>query len=471
MKKTYVLRMPDEAGALLGAARLIAEEGGNIVRANYNKALDLHTLFVEVNAGAAQHETICARLSACGYLPEEVNDGRILMIVLTLKDEAGALAPVLEIIGRYRINISYISYAESDTPEQYFKMGLLLRDDKALSDMIEEISKICAVRILDYEVTDRPLDGTVFYVSFANEMRRILSLDQETTNEVLIHANRMMQILDEQKKSPMQTFDYIRRFAEQVVGRKGDSYNARVSSRKLPDGVTLYLIEPPCGSNTYVLKKGRELLFVDGGFPCYGKELLTLLGVLIPDFALCAREAFITHADVDHVGSADLFEKTYMCGECGDNFALQREGKADFREQYLPHAPYCALSKIIAAYRPPDPARCQPLGRRSGDDLFCPVGKVEKFGRTFVFYEGSGGHVKGETVIVSPDLGVIFTGDIYVNVKGFSEEQRAFNALAPFLMTGVDVDPALCRKERKYLLAAYKGYLFCPGHGAWTENK
>ena len=33
--------------------------------------------------------------------------------------------------------------------------------------------------------------------------------------------------------------------------------------------ITLTLLEPPCGSNTYVLDDGRELLFVDGGFRCF----------------------------------------------------------------------------------------------------------------------------------------------------------------------------------------------------------
>ena len=48
----------------------------------------------------------------------------------------------------------------------------------------------------------------------------------------------------------------------------------------------------------------------------------------------------------------------------------------------------------------------------------------------------------------------------------FSAEQREFNALAPFLMTGVESVPALSRENREYLLKTYAGYTFCPGHGA-----
>ena len=85
VRKTYVTRMPDKAGAFLVAARIITRAGGNIVRVNYNKAVDLHTLFIEVNADLPRHERIASELRECGYLPEELPDERILMIVLRSK--------------------------------------------------------------------------------------------------------------------------------------------------------------------------------------------------------------------------------------------------------------------------------------------------------------------------------------------------------------------------------------------------
>ena len=49
-RKTYITRMPDKAGAFLLASKIIARNGGNIVRVNYNRAVDTHTLFIEVSA-------------------------------------------------------------------------------------------------------------------------------------------------------------------------------------------------------------------------------------------------------------------------------------------------------------------------------------------------------------------------------------------------------------------------------------
>ena len=41
-------------------------------------------------------------------------------------------------------------------------MGLLIENTQEIKDLIDEISKFCEISILDYQVTDRLLDGTVF---------------------------------------------------------------------------------------------------------------------------------------------------------------------------------------------------------------------------------------------------------------------------------------------------------------------
>ncbi|HBE78448.1 MAG TPA: MBL fold hydrolase, partial [Firmicutes bacterium] len=49
-KKSYITSMPDKTGAFLLASRIIAKHNGNIVRVSYNKAVDLHMLFIDVEA-------------------------------------------------------------------------------------------------------------------------------------------------------------------------------------------------------------------------------------------------------------------------------------------------------------------------------------------------------------------------------------------------------------------------------------
>ena len=48
MKKTYITTMPNHIGAFLKASECFASLGINITRVSYNKAIDSHTLFIDV---------------------------------------------------------------------------------------------------------------------------------------------------------------------------------------------------------------------------------------------------------------------------------------------------------------------------------------------------------------------------------------------------------------------------------------
>lgn len=279
-----------------------------------------------------------------------------------------------------------------------------------------------------------------------------------------------MQLLDEQNKSPLQTFDYIRRFAQFVQDKKGAAFRPEIHTLELNSETRMFVVEPPCGSNTYIVEYGNELLFVDCGFACYRNEMENLFLQLFPRYREMKKTAFITHADVDHTGLLSLFDTVYMSQNCYDNFVNERNGVPNFRERNPLHAPYCALSKIISGYHPPDLSRCIPVGCKQDSDVLSYIGSCSFGPWTFDFYEGNGGHVKGETVIVWQEMKVVYSGDIYVNIKGFSCEQREFNRLAPFLMTGVDVDSVEAKNSREYLLKNYPKYLLCPGHGACTKE-
>ena len=447
------------------ASCIIRKNGGNIVRVSYNKSVDVHTLFIEVNADKAEHKRIFAELSDVGYLTENKTEQKVILIVLKLPDVVGAVTHVLEVINNYDINVTYISSQENGTPYQYFKMGLLVENTDEIKSLLEDISRICEVKIIDYDITEKSLDNTVFYITFANEMREILNLTQEQTNEVIIHSNKIMQMLDERNEQPLKTFDYIKQFARFVVSQKGDNFTADIRVKELAGGITIYLIQPPCGSNTYIIKSGNELLFVDCGFPCYKNEMMKIFTELLGDLANFRKSIIITHADIDHIGLLGLFDTVYMSGSCYENFFAEHKGMPNFREQNTLHEPYCKLSKIISDYTPPTLKNCLVIGDKPNDKQFSIIGKLKFSDLTFDVYEGCGGHIKGETVIICEELKILFTGDIFVNAKGFSEKQKQFNLLAPYLMTSVNVDSLKAKKLREYITEHYEGYTVYPGHG------
>lgn len=468
VRKTYVTKVPDTGGVFLLAGQIIAKHDGSIVRVNYNRAVDLHTFFIEVCAEESHHKEIEEELLENGFMTSDYDDSEIIMIVLRLPMEPGSALPALELLNRRKVYISYVSSQETGDGRMDLKLGIRIDNPEVISGLLSELSQICETRVLDYEVTDRLLDSTVFYVTFAHEMRNILHLSPKDANCVLIRANKLMQILDDQNKSPLTTFDYIRRFAQFVTDHRGVNFDAGITERELAPELTLHVIEPPCGSNTYILEHEEELLFVDGGYACYKEEMLQILKSRFPGFDQRKKTGIITHVDMDHTGLTSICDTVWMSRNSYENFSMEAGEEGGYREQNPKHRPYFLLSEIITQYTVPEMTHFAVVGGRTDDALLSFIGSIEYAGRRFDFYEGPGGHVKGEVVIVCEELKLLFSGDIWVNVKGVTAEQREFNRLAPFLLTGVDEDPALSKASREYLVSHFGGYLYCPGHGPIT---
>ena len=482
MKKTYITQMPDKAGAFLAASRIISSAGGNITRVSYNKAVDVHLLFIEVSGDEQQHKYITKKLNEIGYTINEEADSKTVLVEFRLQDIPGAVLPVLELINRYNFNISYISSQENDTGFQNFKMGIFVSDAKAIEDFLREAAQLCKVRIIDYDSSQKILDNTVFYLSFASDMANYLNLSREEKDSLIADSNLVMQILDDRDESPYKTISYIGKFAELLREYKGDKFKPRVSYRQLKDGAVLHCIEPPCGSNTYVIEKKNRLMFIDSGFACYIEEMKEVLESIFSNFGSMEREIIITHPDIDHCGLLPIFRKVYVSPEAYMAFAFENDGQPNFREQNKVHAPYSRISKLLSDYVPPamdtliivDDAVREDGGERaeSRKEPIEPLGTVDFCGSKLSLYSGNGGHANGEVVIVDEENKLVFSGDITVNVHGYIKEQAEFNSLAPYLMTSVNMNSKLATEERRFLISRFSPdeYTYCCGHGAIMDK-
>ena len=226
MRRTFVIRVEDKAGAFLKAARVIGSCGGNIVRTSYNRSVDSHTMFLEV---AADKESVFDRISEglgwMGYLEDDEED--TILISIAIPDVPNAVIPVLEILSRYNVNISYMNAQDNGTPIQHFKMAIHIDDPSMTKAVLDSIAEHYEITILDYEMTDKVLDNTVFYMKFASDMKDILSLNESDSKEMMICSNRIMQILDDRGELPFKTFEYVRKCAEVVVKYSGEAFDPR----------------------------------------------------------------------------------------------------------------------------------------------------------------------------------------------------------------------------------------------------
>ena len=466
--------MPDTPGAFLRAGRVIADAGVNITRVSYNKAVDTHTLFIDVAETEDKIAAVSEELDRVGYLSSDTGEAKVILLEFRLPDIPGALLPILETINRYDFNISYISSQENGTDHQFFKMGLFIEETADMKSFLEDVSKLCKVRIIDYDKSEKTLDNTVFYISFANEIANKLKLGREETLNLIADSNLIMQMLDEQNESPHKTFEYIGKYADFIAKHRGIQFQPRISHTDITADIRLHLIEPPCGSSIYILEKGNSLLFVDSGFACYRDEMNQIFHSIFPDFDSMHKEIVITHVDTDHCGLLDLFEKVYLSKKSYENFVLENNDEDNFREQNPAHAPFCRIGRILSGYIPPSLDKLTVIDTEKEDGHNKPlsyIGDLKFCELMFAVYEGNGGHVNGEIVLVCREHHLIFTGDIFVNAAGFSPDQAEFNTLAPYLMTSVNMDSKKARQAREAVtgLMGEGEWTICGGHGAFAH--
>lgn len=462
MNKTYITTMPDHIGAFLRASRAFAELGINITRVSYNKAVDSHTLFIDVQGSEESLKAADKRLDEIGYLHKTADESNIVLIEFKLRDEPGSVTKILEYIAKFNFNISYMSSQENGTEFQYFKMGLLVEDKTAVSEFLACVGELAEVRVIDYNRSEKVFDNSIFYNSFVTSLIEASGISERSRDELLVNSNLAMQVLDEQGGSPHRTFDSISKFADMLAVCRGEAFSPRITRHAISDLTELILIEPPCGSNTAILKSGGEYLFIDTGYAYYKDEMQKLFLQLIPEWGSIKKTALVTHADVDHCGLLTLFDEIIASGKSAECLRLEYEGADGYREQNYLHKPYVRICKTLTEYAPPEPEKVivpWNINEPKHGDVW-QIGFFEFGDLCFEVYEGRGGHLPGEIVLIDYEHHIVFTGDVYVNIRGMTSEQKQYNQYAPILMTSVDTDPTLCAREREAVLARL-------GAGAW----
>ncbi|MDO4548905.1 MAG: Zn-dependent hydrolase [Clostridia bacterium] len=471
MEKTYVTEMPNHCGAFLQASRCFARLGVNITRVSYNKAVDSHMLFIDVRGTREQLKQADALLESIGYLPKQETEPSVVLVGFTLRDVPGSVTRVLELIERYRLNISYISSQEDASGYQLFKMGLFVSDYGQFSKFIEQAREICPVREIDYNRSEKVYDNSIFYRSFISGIADMTGIDNKAHQDLLVNSNLAMQTLDERGLLPYRTFDSIYCFSKLLAQCKGNDFCPRITKYDIGTQTEITVIEPDCGSNTIIMKYRDQALFIDCGYACYMDEMNALFHKLLPDFDRLEKTALVTHADVDHCGLLTMFNKIIAGANSAECLKDQYDGKDDYREQNPLHRPYIKICKLLTMYKPPKPENVVVAWKKrvSHGEALENTGTFHFGECNFSVYEGEGGHLPGEIILIDYEHHIAFTGDIYVNVKEMTPRQAQYNKYAPILMTSVDTNPELCAKERRAIFALLGNaaqWLVFGAHGA-----
>ena len=196
--------------------------------------------------------------------------------------------------------------------------------------------------------------------------------------------------------------------------------------------------------------------------------MLALLKILVPEFDSIVKRVFVTHTDVDHCGLLPMFDEIYVSGKSALCLRNEFEGKDGYREMNPLHKPYVRICKALTSYMPPDPDKLRIIGEECEiNEPLKRTGCLDIGELHFDLYEGQGGHLTGESVLIDSEHRIAFTGDIYVNMKDMTDRQAQYNKYAPILMTSVDTSIKQCTIERNFFfdLLEESNWQVFGGHG------
>ena len=134
--RTFTTRTPDKPGAFMLACKVIMDHDGNIVRVSFNKGVNL---FIEVYATREQLNAIDKELSEISYVDYMPKEPTILVMDVRIKDVPGALYPVLKVIDKYDVNISYLNSKTENRDYQNFNIGMEVERPEISKKILDEV--------------------------------------------------------------------------------------------------------------------------------------------------------------------------------------------------------------------------------------------------------------------------------------------------------------------------------------------
>lgn len=263
----------------------------------------------------------------------------------------------------------------------------------------------------------------------------------------------------------------VHEYAKNFIQWKGDSYKVTVQKKNIADGV-LYAIEPMCGSTTYVVDAGLEVLVVDTGFPCYQEELKKVLISIIDDFEKRNPVLILTHMDMDHAGLLSCFSRIYMSKDSYDDFVRRKNGLLNFRESNPKRCPYYRITSIFSKDAIADTDAMIPISAvvPHNDNPLTFIGNLELAPLSFEVYQTSGGHVEGSIILLERKNRLVFAGDTYVD-SSMNDGQSGFIKTAMDMLGSLNADSVKAKAERVALFAMMgeESWILCGGHGSFVE--
>lgn len=483
---SFIACMPDIPGALHRAAEIITRYEGNINRIQYDRRIDTHTAFFEVTALPQAYEKIREELEKIGYLQTSLLPVAFVKFHVYLPNCPGALFDLLSHITSSKSNITFLDFDDRGRHPERLVVGLHIEDPNMIDALLNQLKSRYRLDILEYDTTGEKLDDTVFYLRLAQKLRSFIgSTEDDFLMRFLQDINHITQELSNLKKDPREVFEKILKVGDYLNRTSGDNFYADVQRVRIKDDIELFCFQPPCGGNIYLFDTPSERVMIDTGYGIYYQDIVNMLQYYgLGDLSRLKR-IYITHADADHCGAAGFFPApSYLNRE---TFLITRETSRAYgssNQDCILEEVYTKIINLFSRFTPPSntvifpevPFSSETIEKRGAFPVIARfrIGDLE-----FEALAGMGGHMHGEVFYLCPEEGLLFPEDAVINFKSLSPDRTAYNVLADYLMTSVNVDSKLAREERKALMSLIseideqlarknKKCLICCGHGSMS---
>ena len=289
-----------------------------------------------------------------------------------------------------------------------------------------------------------------------------------------------------QGNDPRKVFQSVLLTGQTMGATTRNRFYADVQKFQITEHCTLFCFQVPCGGNIFLIATPREKVLIDTGYGIYHHDVLSMLSRYGLGDEQQVSRIIVTHADADHCGAAGYFTAPVFMHE-GTLAIIKKNNRAygSRSEHSVLEEFYTKMINLFSKFNSPVKVECFSQHAVTMRGIFPVLGIVSIGDLELEVLEGLGGHTCGQIYLYARKEGVLFAADSLINFSSLTKERADYSSLAAFLVTSVNVDSDLARKERKALLeiafetdkallTTGKRCLICGGHGAVSvleENK
>jgi len=471
--------MPDTPGSLHRAAEIIKKYEGNINRIQYDRRIDPATVFYEVTASDKAFRKITADLSTIGYLQSSLKPSNFLKCCVYLPHQAGALYEFLNFTTSVGANIAFIDFDDKGRHPDRLTISLNLEQTTVVDHLLDLLKSRYRLEIIEYDTTGRHLDDTVFYVRYAQAIRELIGESEEDfLLSFLADTNHIVQELMDRGNDPRKVFESVLLTGKTMQATSQKKFYADVQRFEITKQTTLYCFQMPCGGNIYLMDTPEAKVMIDTGYGIYHHDVMSMLSRYGIRHEKQVSRIIITHADADHCGAAGYFTAPVLMHR--ETHAIIKKNNRAYgsrSEHSVLEEFYTKMINLFSKFNTPISVQCfsAPAGMMRG--IFPVLDSIRIGDLELEVLEGLGGHTRGQIYLYSQRAGLLFAADSVINFASLTRERADYSSLAAFLVTSVNVDSDLAKKERKALLdltsrtdkallKTGRRCLVCGGHGA-----